>query len=341
MPANLRCIISLLPMKKTSLFVDLSNFYSRLVKSEIDTPSNLRSYFIDWFDFSRIANYLCRDRADVWIFYSGTKLGASPVRIDDQVLKRLIDRFDRQKGVTAYDVNIPGSQREHYEVQCADCGKTFDAVFKSEKGIDSSLIVHLFDTAESWDIGYLLSGDADFVPAVKSLRRRGKILNGAGVLAGASNALIKECYEFVDLIDFLKQDYAAYQLLGTDGLVTGRSASLLTKEPGISKARLIFDVSGTNGADEITFCIESNILDLETVRPKFVHLPVSQKLAGDKHSFTFDASFREILVSKLNEFVKTFGSWTDTSGVYGDVETCRLYVEYTWDTAEGKYLPST
>src|SRR5262249_34172492 len=89
----------------------------------------------------------------------------------------------------------------------------------SEKGIDTSLTVHLFDTADSWDVAFLLSGDADFVPVVSSLRRRGKIVIGAG-FGDASTALIRECYQYIDLSkEFLIDDVLAFMLFKPDGIL--------------------------------------------------------------------------------------------------------------------------
>jgi hypothetical protein len=89
---------------------------------------------------------------------------------------------------------------------------------ESEKGIDASLIVHLFDTSESWQTAYLLSGDADFAPAIASLRRRGKIVVGGG-FSGASAVLMREFYHYQDLLPFVTEDFAAYQIFKTGGVL--------------------------------------------------------------------------------------------------------------------------
>jgi uncharacterized LabA/DUF88 family protein len=206
--------------EKTALFVDLTNFYSQLIKSKLDSPQNLRSYFTEWFDFSALSSMLTYEATDVWVFYSGEKLGNKDSRIDKQYMKDLIKRLNKQKGVTCYDVNIPGEQREPQTSKCQSCGNETDIFWKSEKGIDSSLIVHLFDTMESWDKAYLLSGDADFVPAVNSLRRRGKVVNGAGFTANASSALIRECFDYVNLEDFISLDLINKSIFGENGLIS-------------------------------------------------------------------------------------------------------------------------
>jgi hypothetical protein len=77
----------------------------------------------------------------------------------------------------------------------------------------------LFDTADSWDVSYVLSGDADYVPAVSALRRRGKVVIGAG-FASPSSALVREAYFYHDLAsDFIRDDFVAFRLFGAGGLV--------------------------------------------------------------------------------------------------------------------------
>jgi len=75
----------------------------------------------------------------------------------------------------------------------------------------------LLDTMDTWDAAYLLSGDADFVPVVASLRRKGKIVIGAG-FPDVSTALVRECYDYLDLWkSFLEEDFLAYKIFSPDG----------------------------------------------------------------------------------------------------------------------------
>ena len=214
---------------KSALFVDLSNFYSRLIKSGLDTPQGLRNYFVEWFDFSVLSKMLMGISSDVWIFYSGQKLGSSDSKVVDKDLTDLISRINSQKGVSAYNANISGQQREPYTFTCQNCSHENEGTWKSEKGIDSSLIVHLFDTMESWNKAYLLSGDADFVPAVKSLRRRGKIVIGVGFSRSASSALKRECFEYIDLDDYISKDLIFYKLFSKTGLLERFFTELVPK----------------------------------------------------------------------------------------------------------------
>lgn len=207
-------------MSSSALFVDLPNFYSELIRTGMISPKELREYFLHWFDFDRLAQFLTGETSNTWVFYSGGRLGPSDGRILDNDLTEFIKRSNARRGVTVRDVNIPGKQRESLNYKCPNCGhEELDVEWNSEKGIDASLIVHLFDTMDSWDAAYLVSGDADYVPAVASLRRRGKIVVGAG-FPSVSPALVRECYDYIDLRDeFFGDDISAFMLCNPNGLL--------------------------------------------------------------------------------------------------------------------------
>jgi len=202
-----------------AFFVDLPNFYSRLLKSGVEESNLLRDYFLYWLDFDRLSEKLAGIISPTWVFYSGRRFGPSGYRIQDDLLNNYIKRINSLRGVTARDVNIPGNQREPASYNCDKCHHEGIAEWESEKGIDASLTVHLFDTMDTWDIAFLLSGDADFVPAVASLRRRGKIVVGAG-FSDVSPALVRECYDYLELLQsFLVDDVIAYMLFKRDGII--------------------------------------------------------------------------------------------------------------------------
>lgn len=204
---------------RRAVFIDLSNFYSRLIQSGLGDPREVRDYFLHWLDLGLLTKSLTGSAAPTWVFYSGQRLGAKSERVDGQHLTNYIKRLSRQPSVTPCDVNIPGDQREVMHIPCESCGKQTQAQWISEKGIDTSLIVHLFDTADSWDEAFLLSGDADFVPAVRALRRKGKLISGAG-FSNTSEALIREFYAFEDLSqDLLREDFVLYLLFREGGLI--------------------------------------------------------------------------------------------------------------------------
>ncbi len=202
-----------------ALFVDLPNFYSRLLNSNLGDARFLRDYFLYWLDFDRLGKEIGGVISPTWVFYSSRRFGPSGNRIENQYLNDYIQRINSLRGTTAKNVNIPGDQREPASYHCEECGHQGIAQWESEKGIDSSLTVHLFDTIDTWDIAFLLSGDADFVPAVASLRRRGKIIVGAG-FSDVSSALVRECYDYLDLNQtFLVDDIVGYALFKNGGIL--------------------------------------------------------------------------------------------------------------------------
>ena len=203
------------------IFIDISNFYSQLINFiKEENPAILRDYFLTWLDFDALALKIANSSPDIWVFYSEKRIGPSNVRIEGKKLHSYIKRINMLEGVTAYDVNIPGEQREYFTINCPHCKKESQGESTSEKGIDASLTVHMFDTMDSWDIAFLFSGDADFVPAVKSLRRRGKVVIGGGFPSIASSAILRECYSYIDLFDaFIRFDIAMYLLFKIDGII--------------------------------------------------------------------------------------------------------------------------
>lgn len=251
-----------------ALFVDLPNVYGSLLRSEIVEPKTLREYFLNWLDFDVLAGALTHSFTGIWVFYSGGRIGPSNHRIDGKILNGYVVRINALEGVTARDVNIPGVQREHGFATCDNCGKKTDIEWRSEKGVDASLIVHMFDTMDSWDGAYLLSGDADYVPAVASLRRRGKIVIGVG-FGDASEALIRECYSYRNLCDaFLEGDLAAYSILGIAGVAAEWFSEEMISLPGAAPVR--------PASQEVTLNISWGPQGAET-QDRYVHLSAGQK----------------------------------------------------------------
>lgn len=202
-----------------AVFVDLSNFYGHLLNCGYKDRNQLRDYFANWLDFDRLAMNLTREHPTIWIFYSHKRLGPTKLRIQGSEMNNYIKRINGLEGVTARNVDIPGEERDSVDYLCPKCKHEGSVELPGEKGVDASLTVHLCDTMQTWDRAYLLSGDADFVPVVRTLRRLGKIVIGAGC-ATPSYALIRECFDYIDLWDrYIKDDFCAYLLFLENGLV--------------------------------------------------------------------------------------------------------------------------
>jgi uncharacterized LabA/DUF88 family protein len=337
-------------MTATAFFIDLPNFYSHLLKSSVEEPRALRDYFLYWLDFDLLAKALTGSFSGIWVFYSGGRLGPSNERIEGQYLRRYIYRINALQGVTARDVNVPGEQREPVTFQCEKCGQENVAEWKSEKGIDASLTVHLFDTMDSWDVAYLLSGDADFVPAVASLRRRGKIVVGAG-FSDASSALVRECYDYIDLCDiFLKEDVAAHAIFKPRGIAERWLTGEVCCRPNYSPSpeeHMRLGVEWQFRPDRpfshylvpLTVSGPIDISDRHQQIEKFQAMFPNQVSDMDPTKGEYWFAIGELVGEGVKRRLQTFTSSTkglrELEGRFGPL----YVVEYTYNQDENKYVP--
>lgn len=77
-------------MAGQAVFIDLSNFYNGLVRSKLTTDHKfLQDYFLNWLDFDLLANKLTSSNSfpDIWVFYSGGRIGSKEARINDEPLR--------------------------------------------------------------------------------------------------------------------------------------------------------------------------------------------------------------------------------------------------------------
>src|SRR5437660_7314855 len=118
-------------MHESAVFIDLPNFYSALLRTGIADPRELRDYFLEWLDLDCLAYRLAGDAVPTWVFYSGRRFGPSSNRIQEAVLEKYIKRINRLPGVTAWDVEIPGTQREPISYNCEKCSHTGTAQMES------------------------------------------------------------------------------------------------------------------------------------------------------------------------------------------------------------------
>lgn len=145
-------------------------------------------------------------------------MGRGAARIEPEELAKFVKRQNRIPGITAMDVGIPGEQNESFYFKCLKCETPNEAQTQSEKGIDSTLITHLFDTMDSWEAATIVSQDADYCPAVRALRKRGKLVYGAGFPNRAAEALVRECFEYKNIMqEYLSGDIHLFSLFRNRG----------------------------------------------------------------------------------------------------------------------------
>lgn len=192
-----------------NLYNDVGRLLSKGYPSQAEKEVQLR-YFRDWFDIDRlITATLGRDLSlDPWkdlgtvIVHSRKGLGSSESSYSIQG-EDVIPFWNRQgsnPNTSTVLVEIAGSRKGE------------------EKGIDTSLVVYLFETVDRWDSSVIFSNDTDFVPAVWSLRRRGKRVYCSSHVEDISRPLVQACQHFIPWsIGFLRADRDLFEFLQPNG----------------------------------------------------------------------------------------------------------------------------
>lgn len=224
----------------TLFVVDGPNLYNRVSehlvrekRSALGDDVN-RAYFREWFDVDRLVlatvGGLGRDpwkNLGVVVFRSNKAMGAHTARIDQ---KDLLDYWTRQgtnPNTSVMVVDIPGGPRGRKKKKNVEADEAVDVPPDEddddrggEKGVDMSMAVYLFETIDSWDTAVLFTDDTDFVPAVWSLRRKGKRVHCVARDKDRTSPLAVACQDFKPLsLSFLELDRRLFELLQPGGLI--------------------------------------------------------------------------------------------------------------------------
>jgi hypothetical protein len=108
----------------------------------------------------------------------------------------------------SYDVKIRPRRSRRLRVHCRSCGADIDQcsdcgsplASSPEKGVDAALVTDLLSLAwqRAYDVAVLVSGDADYVPAVEYVQSQGlKVVNAAWASKG--HELRQQCWASFDL----------------------------------------------------------------------------------------------------------------------------------------------
>lgn len=110
-----------------------------------------------------------------------TLVYASVDPVEEVKLKRwLSDVIDR---MPSYRVTIRERKPQPKIIHCRNCKATFDRCSscgarympRTEKGVDAAIVTDLLTLAPTYDLAILVSGDADFIPAVEYLQGNGSV----------------------------------------------------------------------------------------------------------------------------------------------------------------------
>lgn len=112
----------------------------------------------------------------------------------------------------SYDVKIRARRPRSLRVHCRACGANMVActqcatglTISPEKGVDAALVTDLLSLAwqHAYDVAVLVSGDADYIPAVEYVQSQGlKVINAAWASKG--HELRQQCWASFDINDLI------------------------------------------------------------------------------------------------------------------------------------------
>lgn len=191
-------------MSRVRIFIDFWNF---ILGIKYYKPQ----YRVDWEKLPSILVSEATPSADG--SYEGACVYASinPKSQKDLKLKDfLLNTVNRMPG---YEIKIferkakknPVCQDCHTEIKnCPSCQSLLERTV--EKGVDTAIVTDMLQHAwdNTYDIGLLLSGDRDFIPAVHFLNRKGKKIIHAS-FTNLGQELANECWKQINLVQFANQ----------------------------------------------------------------------------------------------------------------------------------------
>jgi uncharacterized LabA/DUF88 family protein len=205
----------------------------RYLRSKGASPDVLREYIRDWFDCDRLiqatvvspeANVQTFPNQGYVIVHSRNQISALPDTKPESDDERTNEKTARETVVSgskdaldfwARQGSNPHTSTMVVEVPGAKQGK-------KEVGVDVSIVLYLFETLDSWNDAVIFANDADFVPAIWSLRRKGKRVYCAAPDTPdmPSTALVMASQHFFPWnLGFLHADFALYRVLRTGGVM--------------------------------------------------------------------------------------------------------------------------
>jgi uncharacterized LabA/DUF88 family protein len=215
---------------------NLYNSVARFITRENNrTPP--RDYIKTCFDVDRLtaatitpskAAFPFTPRLGIVIFHSSQQLGSDKtVRLTDNDVRAFWARQGANHFCSTELVELPGRQMELTEavcpncedkVICQNCSQPARMAERREKGVDTSITTYLLETTDRWESACIISGDVDFVPPVRSLKRRGKRVFCAVEPGSEHRDLTQVCTSHFELnLDFLKKDLKRFEILKPGG----------------------------------------------------------------------------------------------------------------------------
>ena len=174
---------------KICIFFDGQNFYRSLQRFD----ENLRV------DYDRLAAWITQTVGGANAMFGGAYYYVGVSADAPQVVEGFLKGLELRNGYY-----VKREARVRRAVRCPQCGE--DNEFTTEKRVDTRLVADLIQHAakNNFDAAVLVSGDADFVPAVEAVNALGKQVWVATWSADElSNDLRVQCFGHVKLADGL------------------------------------------------------------------------------------------------------------------------------------------
>jgi len=165
-------------MKRVAVFIDGNNFYFGLRKLYGKNKS------LKDFDFQGFANFLARGKEVVGIYYYNAQLDRE---FNSKKFKSQKGFFSQLRKIPKFHLvlckllkrNITGTDKHYYIIKEDDINMAVDMVDGSAD--------------DTFDVAVLVSGDGDFVPAVRSVQRRNKKVHNIYFNRSSSRSLKNHC----------------------------------------------------------------------------------------------------------------------------------------------------
>src|SRR3989344_4627455 len=171
-------------MKRVAVFIDGNNFYFGLRKLYGKNKS------LKHFDFEKFAQFLADKNEVAAIYYYNALLDKehNPEKYESQK-----EFFEKLKQIPDFHLvlckllkrNITGTDKFYYIIKEDDIHMAVDMV---ENACD-----------DNFDLAVLVSGDGDFVPAVRSVKKKNKIVRNIYFKNSSSRTLKDFCDESLEL----------------------------------------------------------------------------------------------------------------------------------------------
>ncbi len=179
-------------MKRVAVFIDGNNFYFGLRKI-YGKDKSLKN-----FDFQRFSNFLAGEGKVVGIYYYNAQLDKE---FNSKKFKSQREFFSELRKIPNFNLvlckllkrNITGTNKHYYIIKEDDINMAVDMVDGSAD--------------DTFDTAVLVSGDGDFVPAVRSVKRRNKRVENVYFDGSSSRNLKNHCDKSLALTKEILKDF--------------------------------------------------------------------------------------------------------------------------------------